>query len=403
MSHSCQVAGKQEMTLLNFESMSQNCLWCAGELRVGFPTACWLHPVTYYACCSCLYLPQDGAGLLCQLSWTQEGSVTSLFWLSAKAGESDWYYWYEGQSYFWSLPKLCFGSRTLSLQLLKEALETKGYVPIQIKQKSLKSFLKSSSASQLGLRGIMWPTEGNLLRSYRSHSPKSVITLLALQMERLNHGETTYRKSCPLWKSVVQYPMFTRRSHSFAGARGCRFSWKPQCFWMTFSSPPTESAFYLPIGMQSNRTPCEFYLSPNLLYRCLSCQTGLEVLAADICGVVSGLSGRNLGGRVLLVRFQFESHTANRILETLQQGIPFVTDSESSPLLVWLCGWMVLLCGARITGNCLHQTTFPLQAACLHSLCKQLPFPLFPAWHFQGWELIWKYSVWSDGICCSSS
>lgn len=46
---------------------------------------------------------------------------------------------------------------------------------------------------------------------------------------------------------------------------------------MTFSSPPTESALYLPIGMQSNRTPCEFYLSPNLLYRHPSCQTGLKV------------------------------------------------------------------------------------------------------------------------------
>lgn len=83
----------------------------------------------------------------------------------------------------------------LSLQLLKEI---RGYVPIQIKQKSLKSFLKSSSASQLGLRGTMWPTEANLLCFYRSHSPKSVIILLALQMERLNHAETTYRKSCPV-------------------------------------------------------------------------------------------------------------------------------------------------------------------------------------------------------------
>lgn len=191
-----------------------------------------------------------------------------------------------------------------------------------------------------------------------------------------------------LWKSsVAQYPMFTRRSHSFAGAGGCRFSWKPQCFWMTFSPPPTESAFYLPIGMQSNRTPCEFYRSPDLLYRCLSCQTGLEVLAADIYGVVSGLSGRNLGGRVLLVKFEFGSHTENRILETLRQGKPFVTGSESNPSLLCPCGWMVLLCGVRITGNCLHQKTFPLQAACLRSLCKQLPFPLFPAWHFQGWEL----------------
>lgn len=50
---------------------------------------------------------------------------------------------------------------------------------------------------------------------------------------------------------------------------------------------------------------------------------------------------------------------------------------ESGPSLVWQCGWMVLLCGARITGNCLHQKTFPLQAACLHSLCKQLCFPFF--------------------------
>lgn len=72
----------------------------------------------------------------------------------------------------------------LSSQLLKEALEIKGNVPIQIKQKSLKSFLKSSSASQLGLCDPTWPTEGNLLRFYRSHSPKSVTILLALQMER---------------------------------------------------------------------------------------------------------------------------------------------------------------------------------------------------------------------------
>lgn len=85
---------------------------------------------------------------------------------------------------------------------------------------------------------------------------------------------------------------------------------------MTFSSPPTESAFYLLFGMQSNRTPCEFYLSPNLLCPCRSCQTGLNVLAAEGVGVVSGLSGRNLGGRALSVKFEFRSHTVNRILGT---------------------------------------------------------------------------------------
>ena len=42
----------------------------------------------------------------------------------------------------------------------------------------------------------------------------------------------------------------------------------------------------------------------------------MKVLAAERDGVVSGLSGRNLGGRALSVKFEFRSHAGNRILET---------------------------------------------------------------------------------------
>lgn len=162
---------------------------------------------------------------------------------------------------------------------------------------------------------------------------------------------------------------------------------------MTFSSPPTESAFYLLFGMQSNRTPCEFYLSPNLLYHSGSCPTGLHVLSADWAGVVSGLSGRNLGGRALPVKFEFRSHTENRLLGKA---------AGRKTLCHWtqpFTGWMVLFCRVRIPGNCLHQKIFPL-----HSLCKQLRSSFFSrGWHAQGWELMWKYPACSDGVCCSCS
>lgn len=137
-----------------------------------------------------------------------------------------------------------------------------------------------------------------------------------LQIERLNH--TTCKTTCLGPESrkgpAADHQLVPKCSPLLSG--GCRFSWKPQSFWMTFSSPPTESAFYLLFGMQSNRTPCEFYLSPNLLYHSGSCQTGLNVLSADRAGVVSGLSGRNLGGRALPVKFEFRSHTENRLLGT---------------------------------------------------------------------------------------
>lgn len=124
---------------------------------------------------------------------------------------------------------------------------------------------------------------------------------------------------------------------------GCRFSWKPPSCWMTFSSPPTESAFYLLFGMQSNRTPCEFYLSLDLLYGWGSCLTGLSVLAAD-CGVVSGLSGRNLGGRAQLVKFEFQSHTESTTSETHCRQENPLSRLEPSPSLVGQRGWTALLC-----------------------------------------------------------
>lgn len=230
----------------------------------------------------------------------------------------------------------------------------------------------------------MWPVEGNSLHFYRSHSPKSVIILLALQMERLNHTQTTClgpesRKSCP---RADRQSSGTQRSPLLSG--GCWFSWKPQGFWVTFSSPPTESAFYLLFGMQSNRTPCEFYLSPNLLHGCGSCRTGLNFLAADRDGVVSGLSGRNLGGRALSVKFEFGSHTVNRILETHSREEKPLSLFESGPSLVRQRGWMVLLGGARITGNCLHQKTFPLQAAAFIPYVSSYVFPSFTWMAFLG-------------------
>lgn len=58
--------------------------------------------------------------------------------------------------------------------------------------------------------------------------------------------------------------------------------------------------------------------------------------------------------------------------------------TESSPSLVWPCGWTVLLGGARITGNCLHQTTFPLQAASFAPCVSSCVFPSFPCMAFPG-------------------
>lgn len=113
--------------------------------------------------------------------------------------------------------------------------------------------------------------------------------------------------------------------------------------------------------------------------------------------MVSGLSGRNLGGRALWVKFEFRSHTENRILGThCREENPFVADRLNPALRCWGC------VDGNLTGNCLRQKTFPLQAACLHSLCKQLRFSLLSlGWHSQAWELVQKDPACSDSVCCT--
>lgn len=54
--------------------------------------------------------------------------------------------------------------------------------------------------------------------------------------------------------------------------------------------------------------------------------------------MVSGLSGRNLGGRALSVKFEFESRAKSTIREPHYGKEKPLSLSESGPSLVWMDG-----------------------------------------------------------------
>lgn len=240
----------------------------------------------------------------------------------------------------------------------------------------------------------MWPIEGSSLHFYTSPFSKASNYSPCITDE----GAESCHESFPrapeqeeqshCRSSVEQYPAFT-----FC----CRFSWKPRSFGVTFSSPPTESAFSLPFGMQGNRTPCEaLSLSQSLvLLRELS-----DRIERFSCRhrVVSGLSGRNLGGRAQSLKPQCRSHTEKRILGTHSR--------EEKPLSPLSLNLALRCCGdggcslaeLELLGTASTGRLFPA------SLMEAATFSLLPrGWHSQGWELMWKYPACSDSGHCSCS
>ncbi|KAM4646425.1 uncharacterized protein AAGF69_013449 [Amazona ochrocephala] len=243
-----------------------------------------------------------------------------------------------GHSYLCSLPKSRFGSRTLTPQLLREAFDIKG------------------------TKGLNHATRASLGPRSRRSNPNAD----------------------PQWSS-------TQRSPLLSG--GCRFSWKPQSFWVTFSSPPTESASHLLFGMQGNWTPCELLSLSQSLVLLWESSDRIERFSCRH-RVVSGLSGRNPGGRAQSLKPQWKSHSEKRLLGTHSREEKPLSPPSLNPALGCRGDGGCSLAELEFQGTASTRRLFPA------SFMKAAAFSLLPrGWHSRGWELTWKYPASAANPC----
>lgn len=101
--------------------------------------------------------------------------------------------------------------------------------------------------------------------------------------------------------------------------------------------------------------------------------------------MVSGLPGRNLGGRALSVKFEFESRAKSTIIEPHYGKEKPSSLTESGPSLVWMVGAPLLEFLATASTRRIFPRRQPASIPYVSS-----SFLLSRAWHSQGWELMRK-------------
>lgn len=114
--------------------------------------------------------------------------------------------------------------------------------------------------------------------------------------------------------------------------------------------------------------------------------------------MVSGLPGRNLGGRALSLKFEFGSRAESTILEPFYGKEKPLSLTESGPSLVWMDGAPLLeFLATAFTRRLLPRR----QPAFIPSVSSSSL--LSRAGYSQGWELMQKDPACPDSVCCSCS